>query len=712
MKIRFCVPGILALLACCIATAQSTYTYPAAPISHQHETRFGIKYTNPYLGLVDINAEPTQTWLEAEKKLMSQYIKSNFTRIDRCGNGMSSTLNGYLSMSRAPVKKRDMYLAIGYNPEGQPIVYYKTNIDHNYGQLCPTNIFQRDKDDDIDVNYMGLSPDKKYLSLLISHNGSDWMELKTRDIEAKKFLPDSVNWIKFNSVVWNNEGFYYVCFDEPHAKRELIEAGKGQRLMYHKLGTSISRDKQLLTIEDEYAGEINLQGFDNEKVAILNYSRMQGERRVSVVAYFKPDSLELGIKEFIVTPYNGFSPFDVIGMQNGDFLVKSTFKAPNGQLVLYNPNKVNDGRVLIEQFSQPLRFANNLKDKIFCIYYDMGKYIPTVFDSTGKMVKKIFVPDGFCISGFNYTINDSTTLYTLSSYETAERTLKFDFKNLKTIIYDESTGNIFKTEFTSKIVTYYSKDSTLIPMYIVHSKKITPDSTSPLLLYAYGGFGSSMEPSYDGGFAMFMRSGGVLGIPLVRGGGELGAQWHKAGMRLNKQKGVDDFIAATEYFINNGMASPKRIAIHGGSNGGLLIGMAMVQRPELYKAVVPAVGLFDLANFHKYTSAGYVGVREYGNPLDSADFHNLHRLSPLHNIKPGVVYPATLAFTGSNDDRVIPSHSYRFIAQLQNNVSKMNFPPTYLLHVREKSGHNAMGWYETSIMYSFIYEELGMKVPW
>lgn len=698
------------LLLSLLSTAQSGYRYPLAPPSHEQETRFGYTYTNPYKDLVDINSVSTKAWLAAEQKMMMQYEKNNYGRINMFENAISS--NAWdISENRLPTKKRDMYLAIGYNPDGQPIVYYKTDIDHNYGQLCPTNIFERGKDDKLYVSGLELSADKKHIALLISHGGSDWMELKIRDIEAKRFLPDTISWIKFNGIVWSKEGFYYVRFDPPATNRELIDAGSNQRLMYHKLGTPVHNDKVILTSDSEYTGDIELAGFDEENVAIVHYSRMEKNRRVTVVAYFKPDSLENGLKEFIVTPYNAFSPFRIIGMQGGSFLTLSTFKAPNGQLILYNPHKVNDGRVIIEQFAQPMRYANNLKDKIFCVYYDMGKFLPIVFDTTGKVLKKIDVPDGFSVSGFNYTINDSVTLYTLSSFETFSRTLKFDFKNLKTIVYDETTANIFRTGYTSKIVKYYSKDSTEIPMYIVHSKNIVPDINTPLLIYAYGGFGSSMDPQYNPGFKMFMKSGGILAVPLIRGGGELGVLWHKAGMRLNKQKGVDDFIAATEYFINNKMASPKRIAIHGGSNGGLLVGMAMVQRPDLYRAVVPAAGLFDLANFHQFTSAGFVGIREYGDPNDSLEFHNLIKLSPLHNIKPGVVYPPTLAITGSHDDRVVPSHSYRFIAQLQNNVNNLSFPPAYLLHVKENTGHNTMGFFQHALMYSFIYEELNMKAP-
>lgn len=697
------------LLAFVSATAQ-IIRYPALNTSPKVETRFGYQLNDPYTELIDINATSTKAWLEAEKKLMDTYERENYARMGVFRNALYANANDRTEAD-LPIKKRDMYLAIGYNPDGQPIVYYAKALDHEYSQLCPTNIFERSKDDKLYVKGLELSPDKKYLALLLSHGGSDWMELKIRDIEAKKFTSDTINWLKFNSIVWNNEGFYYVCFDAPAANRELIDAGKNQRLMYHKLGTPTSSDRLILASDNDYAGDIDLRGYDEEKVAVVQFSKMQNNRRFNIVAYFKPDSMEAGLKEFIVSPYNGFSPFRVIGMQGGDFLVLSTFKAPNGQLLLYNPASVNAGRMLIEQFSQPLRYANNLKDKIFCIYYDMGKYIPTVFDTTGKMLRKIFVPDGFSVSGFGYTINDSITLYTLSSYETFSRTLKFDFKNLKTIIYDESTGNIFRTNFISKIVTYYSKDSTAIPMYIVHSRKTVPDSTSPLLLYAYGGFGNSMDPEYDPGFSMFMKSGGVLGIPLVRGGGELGTQWHKAGMRMNKQKGVDDFIAATEYFINNKIASPRRIAIHGGSNGGLLIGMAMVQRPELYSAVVPAAGLFDLANFHKFTSASYVGIREYGDPNDSLEFHNLIKLSPLHNIRNVIKYPPTLAITGSHDDRVVPSHSYRFIAALQNNVRALNYPPPYMLHVKENTGHNTMGFFQYALMYSFIYEQLNMKIP-
>lgn len=710
MKTHFLISCLL--VAFISTVAQSTYKYPSINTSHKAETRFGYEFNDPYQALNDINIEATKTWIAAQEKMIDQYRRESFSDYTIC----QRMLTGYaIDLNKAPrprKKNLPMYFQEKTNPDGLPIIYYKRSLKHEYEQLCPTNIFQYHDKDKLFLRGLEPSHDYKYLAIMISHSGSDWIDLRIRDIEGKKFLPEKIEWMKFSNLVWDKDGFFYLRYDEPTKGKEITEANKNQRLMYHKLGTAVETDKVIMESEDKDIGSIQFHPLDSDKIVILYYTKTEKGKTASVVAYFKPDSMQNGIKEFIITPHTGFNELTVVGTEGDKFLVHSTFKAPNGRVMLYDADKVNSGRVLIEQFKQPLRFVNNLKDRIFCIYYDMGKFLPIVFDTEGKLLKKLDIPDGFSIDGFHYTIDDSTTLYTLSSFETFSRSVKFDFKNLKTIIYDGSTEAMFKTGCTSKIVNYYSKDSTLIPMYIVHSKNTKPDENTPVLMYAYGGFGSSTEPSYNPGFKFFIQSGGILAVPLIRGGGEMGELWHKAGMRLKKQNSVDDFVSAAEYLIAGKYTSANKIAIHGGSNGGLLVGMAMVQRPELFKAAVPDAGVFDLLNFHKYSSAAYVGIREYGNPEDSTEFCNLMRLSPLHNVKAGVRYPATMAIASTHDDRVVPSHSYRFIATLQNETGVTGAP--YYLYSEANQGHNMEGTLEDfqqmSLMYTFIFQQLGMNI--
>ena len=687
------------------------YKYPPLSAPSPQVQHFGVSYTDPYKVLENINSDTTKVWLQAQNKFLEQYKKSLYAKFTVCERMLYNSITD-LYKRTPPEKKTDLYIAFTYDREGLPILYYKRLLNAEYEQLCPTYVFQRDPKDKIFVRDIKVSRDNKYVAISVSHNGSDWRELRVRDIEGKSFLPEKLNWLKFTSVIWDPNGFYYCRYDEPEKGHELTTANKNQRMMYHRLGTPVESDVVILSGEEKGMGHISFYGIDTDRVAIVQYTRKEKTKDVSVVAYFKPDSIQNGIKEFLIAPADNTEQFSVVGFMDGKFLVKSTFKAPNGQLLLYDPEHINTGQLLIEQFNQPLRSVHFLKDRIFCIYYDMGKYIPAVFNTKGVLLKKLDIPDGFAVSGFNEVIDDSITLYTLSSFAEKSRTVKFDFKNLKTILYDEAVALLFHSKYKSQLVYYYSKDSTRIPLYLVYNKKVTPDTSTPALMYAYGGFGVSTDPFYNPGFDLFLSMGGILAVPLIRGGGDYGESWHKTGMRLNKQKSFDDFIAAAEYLIKNKYTSANKLAIQGGSNGGLLVAAAMVQRPGLFKAVVPQAAVLDLINLPHLTAIPEVGLKEYGNPEDSADFINLYNLSPVHHLKKDVQYPACMLITSTNDDRVVPTQSYRFLAALQNDTKEKIYP--YLLYSEENQGHIMEGsmddFWQISLMYTFIFENLDVDV--
>ncbi len=700
-------------LFCYLACTGQVYQhkYPAISESDVPVNRFGIEFSDPYTSLENVESDTTAAWLNAENKLLDQYRRASYAQYTICERTLN---NSYIDFNpRKGINiKDDIYFAIRRDAFGIPSVYFRRSYKDPFQKMCYLGDFSYGKNDRIFVRHLAVSPHEKYLAITYSHGGSDWRHVRIWDIEGEKFLPEDVDWLKFNPVVWAEDGFFYSRFDAPPNEHDLNTPDKNERVMFHKIGTSPSTDRVILSASDKNAGFIYFHRLAESKKIILEYTRQEKNKRVKIIAYLNYDSAGAAIKEFIMAPDDGTRPFTVVGIENGQFLVKSTFRAPNGQVLLYDPEQVNSGRLLIEQYSQPIRSVSILKDRIFCIYFDMGRFIPVVFDTAGHVLKKLDIPDGFSVSGFTKALNDSVTYYVLSSFETYPRALKFDFKNLNSILYDANIGVLFESRFSTDLVYFTSKDSTRIPMYLVHLKTLKPDTSTPALLYAYGGFDLSTDPQYNPGFCLFMNMGGIVAFPLIRGGGELGEKWHKGGMKLNKQKSFDDFIGAAEYLIANKYTSPEKIAIHGGSNGGLLVAAAMVERPELFKVVVPQAAVLDLVNFPKYNMGTQVGVNEYGNPDDSLEFRNLYNLSPLHHIKKDVEYPATMLIASWNDNRVPPSNSFRFLAELQNHVkSKWN---PYLLYLEENEGHLQEGTFDDfereALMYTFIFENLGVDV--
>lgn len=699
----------------CAWSQERFYHWPSFERSNYSETKFGITVADPYKSLEDVNSDSTKQWLKAQDKLIDYYRRSIFDKYKECEREIEmNSIDVKFDKVKMPHKSYKFFFTLKWEnmKDNAPIIMYKSNYYYEYSELCPTAEFKTDDNDKIFIRGIEASQDSKYVGILMSHSGSDWLEIRIRDVEGKKFLSDRIEWAQWGGIVWRKDGFFYSRFDAPDNDNIILAKRKNQSIRYHKLGDDVSKDKVILSVGDNDFSNVTFNHIDSLHQLIVYYNRLEKNKRVTVVAYLDEDSIDKGLHEFIEVPYDGTEPFHCIGTKDGKYIMETTYRALNGRVMLYNPKMLNEATLLIEQFNQPLRDVSFTNGKIFCIYYDKGKYLPVVFDTAGTLLKKLDIPAGFGVSGFHVAINDSITLYSISCFEYFPRIVGFNTNTLKSIIYDPDIGQLFETGYTSKLVFYPSKDSVEIPMYVIYKDKTVPDTSTPVLIYGYGGFDISLGPQYEAGFRLFMEQGGILAVPLIRGGGELGEAWHKAGMLLNKQKSFDDFIAATEYLIKNKYTSPDHIAITGGSNGGLLVAAAMVQRPDLFKVVAPEAAVLDLLNFTRFSSGSQIGIKEYGDPDDSLQYLNLYRLSPLQQLRKDVEYPATIVRVSDHDDRVVPIHGYKFIAALQNDTKSKITP--YLMYNIENQGHTREGTLDDiqqqALMYAFIFENLGINV--
>lgn len=663
----------------------------------------GQAVPDPYRWLEDLDSEQTRAWIEAQNRLTFDYLQRIPAR-QRLLERLRQLWN-YEKYSQ-PFKEGNRYFYFKNDGlQNQSVLYTQESLEGEARVLLDPNTLS--EDGTVALSGIAISRDGRYLAYGLSRSGSDWQEWKVRDIETGEDLPDHLRWIKFSGASWtpDGQGFFYSRYDEPPPGREYESANYFQKLYYHRLGTPQSED--LLVYHRPDQKEWGFAGGVTEDGDYLIISVWRGTDPKNLLFYKDlrdPSSpvVEL-IREFQ-------AEYAFVGNDGSRFWLLTDLQAPRRRLVaidLDNPGQLQE---VIPEAEETLQGVSLIHNQFVAFYLKDAHTQIRTFALDGTYLGEIPLLGLGSASGFGGKRYDTETFYTFTSFTTPPTIYRYDFTSGRSTLFRQPQVDFDPQAYEVQQVFYASQDGTRIPMFLVHRRGLARTGDHPTLLYGYGGFGISLTPSFSVGLVAWLEMGGVYAQPSLRGGGEYGEAWHQAGTKLNKQKVFDDFIAAAEWLMANGYTNPSKLAIAGGSNGGLLVGACLTQRPDLFAAALPAVGVFDMLRFHKFT-IGWAWISEYGSPEDPEEFKALYAYSPLHNLKPGTAYPATLITTADHDDRVVPAHSFKFAAALQ---AAQGGSQPILIRIDTKAGHGAGKptaklIEETADRWAFLVQVLGIQ---
>ncbi|MBN3036725.1 MAG: S9 family peptidase, partial [Bacteroidales bacterium] len=562
--------------------------------------------------------------------------------------------------------------------QNQSVMYIQDDLDAEPQVFLDPNTFS--EDGTVALSNIGISRDGKYAAYGISRSGSDWSEIYVMEVESRKKLDDVIRWVKFSGISWKDDGFFYSRYDEPEEGDALKGQNEYHKVYYHRVGTPQEED-QLVYRNDQYPLR-NYYGGTTEDESFLVLS--ESESTSGNALYVK--KLD-GTQQDFVQIAEGFDhEYNVIDNIGDMMLIMTNHDAPKWQLVLVDPVKPakEDWKVIIPEKEEVLQSVSLIGGNIVAGYMKDAASKAYIYDMDGNFLKELELPGLGTLAGFSGKKDETLAFYGFTSFTFPTTVFKYDIAANTSEVYTRSEIDFNVDDYETIQVFYPSKDGTKVPMFIVHRKGMKMDGNNPCYLYGYGGFNISLTPGFSVSRLLLLENGFVFAMPNLRGGGEYGEDWHEAGMKMNKQNVFDDFIAAAEYLIGQGYTSSGKLAIAGGSNGGLLVGACMVQRPDLFRVALPAVGVLDMLRYHNFT-IGWAWASDYGRSDDSGEmFKYLYGYSPLHNLKKGVEYPATLITTADHDDRVVPAHSFKFAATLQEMHQGEN---PVLIRIETKAGH-------------------------
>ncbi|WP_375468582.1 prolyl oligopeptidase family protein [uncultured Nostoc sp.] len=669
-------------------SSEKPLTYPSSHKSNQVDSYHGTLVADPYRWLEDPDSEETRTWIEAQNQVTFGYlseiptrekIKQRLTKLwdyEKYGIPFKegeSLQDG--STERYFYFKND-------GLQNQSVLYTLKTLEDQPKVLLDAN--KLSEDGTVALSGLSISEDGKLLAYGLSASGSDWQEWKVRDVETGEDLQDHLKWIKFSGASWthDNQGFFYSRYDEPNEKTQLEDVNYYQKLYYHQLGKPQSEDVLIYHCPDQK--QWGFSGGVTEDGGYLIISVWQGSDSKNLFFYKDLTNPNAEVVELI----NQFeADYSFIDNDDSVFYFRTDFNAPRGRVIaidIKNPASEN-WQEIIPQSTETLESVGILNNQFVADYLKDAHSQIKIFDLKGAFIREVELPGLGSAGGFGGKRNDTETFYIYTSFTTPGTIYRYDMITGKSTIFRQPEVDFNPDDYETKQVFYDSKDGTRVPMFITHKKGIKLDGNNPTYLYAYGGFNASMTPSFSVSLLVWMEMGGVYAMPNIRGGGEYGEEWHQAGMKDKKQNVFDDFISAAEWLIANKYTKTDKLAIAGGSNGGLLVGACMAQRPDLFGAALPAVGVMDMLRFHKFT-IGWAWTSEYGSADNLEEFPALYAYSPLQNLKPDTAYPATLITTADHDDRVVPAHSFKFAAALQE--AHVGDAPT-LIRIETKAGHGA-----------------------
>jgi prolyl oligopeptidase len=659
--------------------------YPAARKVEQTDDYFGTTVSDPYRWMEDVDSAELKTWIDAENELTQGYLAKVPLR-----ETMQRRLMELINFERytAPERRGTRYF-YSHNSglQNQNVLYWQEGLDGEPKVLLDPNTFSADGT--VAISGISITDDGSLAAYSIAEAGSDWTKWHVRNVTTGEDLPDVVEWSKFSGASWlkDGSGFFYARYDEPAADAAEAEALKTanyfHKIYFHKLGTPQSEDKLIFHRPDD--GELNLgaQVTDDGRYLVIHQSKgTSPNNELAVQDLLDPAKPLL---KLIDIPDATYGPINNDGTL---FWLLTTLDAPNGKIISIDLNQPGreHWKTVIPESANKLSDISIIDNTFIVNYLADAQSRVELRRLDGSLIEQLHLPAIGTAYGFGGLRGDTETFYQFSNFTTPGTTYRLDMKTRKSSLFRQPKLLFDPALYETKQVFAESKDGTRVPMFISHKKGLVLDGTAPTLLYAYGGFNISLMPEFSPSHVMWMEMGGVYAQASLRGGGEYGEAWHDAGTRVRKQNVFDDFISLAEWLVTNQYTAPERLAISGGSNGGLLVAACELQRPELFGAVVAQVGVMDMLRFDKFT-IGWAWKEEYGSPSeDEAEFEAIYKYSPLHNIRPSVSYPATLITTGDHDDRVFPAHSFKYAAALQE---AQTGPKPILIRVETRAGHGA-----------------------
>lgn len=705
MKNFIFIFSVLILLASCKCSsdrhADEMLVYPQTKKIEQSDNYFGTIVHDPYRWLENDTSAETAEWVKAQNAVTFSYLEKIPFR-----NKLKERIAQLWNYERysAPFKRGNKYFF--YKNDGmqnQSVLYVQDQLESEPRVLLDPN--QLSADGTTSLAAIGISPDAKYLGYAISKGGSDWNEIYIMNIETGEQLSDVLKWVKFSGISWHKEGFYYSRYNAP-AGAEFSAKNEYHKLYYHRLGEPQEKDE--LVLEDNENPKINFYAQVNEEQTMLVV--YESSSTYGNAIHFRDLRKHANGFKTIVPDFSHSN--SVVDFIDGKLLMLTDNAAPNKRVVLINPDKPDEKswQTLIPERDYVLESITLAGGKIVARYLKDAASKVIVYEMNGQEEKEIQLPAMGSVGGFDGKMKDTFAFYTFSSFLYPPTIYKYDFTTGESSIFKKPQVDFDASQYETKQVFCKSKDGTRVPIFITHKKGLTLDGNNPTLLFGYGGFNISKNPDFKPDRLVLLENGGVFAMANIRGGSEYGETWHEAGTKLKKQNVFDDFISAAEFLVNEKYTSPAKLAIEGRSNGGLLVGACMTQRPDLFKVALPTVGVMDMLRFHKFT-IGWAWVSDYGSSEDSTEFAAIYKYSPLHNIKEGVEYPATLVLTADHDDRVVPAHSFKFISTLQEKHKGKN---PVLIRIDVMAGHGAGKPVsklveEQADIWSFTFKNLGVE---
>lgn len=678
--------------------------YPQTKKGETVDDYHGTKVADPYRWLEDDWSEETKQWVTDQNKVTFGYLDKISYRAQWLKR--LEEINNYPKYSSPSKKNEYYYFSKNDGLQNQNILYRQNGLSGKPELVLDPNKFS--EDGTTGLGTFSLSKDGRYAVVGKTKGGSDWRNYYIMDMQTLQYLPDSLLWVKVSGAAWQGDGFFYSRYPAPEKGKELSTKNENHQVFYHKVGTQQGDD--ILVYEDP----ANPQRFhtvftdETERYIFLVISDRGKGKDGNALWYYDSQSGDKTFKPIIkeAGDYN----YGFITEVEGRFLLLTNDGALNRRIISIDPKQPNpeNWQTVIAEKPENISSASSAGGKLFITYLKDVTSRVYVHDLKGKQEGEVKLPALGSAGGFGGEKNDKEVFYTFTSITFPPTIYRYDIATGTSTVFRKPEVKFNPEDYITEQVFYPSKDGTKVPMFITYKKGTQKNGKNPTILYGYGGFNISSNPSFSPSRITWLEQGGIFCIANLRGGSEYGEKWHEAGMRLKKQNVFDDFIAAGEYLVDKKYTSKDFLAVQGGSNGGLLVGAVINQRPELFKVAIPQVGVMDMLRFHKFT-IGWNWIAEYGSSDNPEDFQNLLKYSPMHNIRPGINYPATIVTTADHDDRVVPAHSFKYAATLQEHY-KGNNP--LLIRIDVNSGHGASNLKKaletTADIFSFIFYNMGL----
>jgi len=713
MKARFLILCAGIALAACSRNEPDpqplTMQYPLTSTIEHIDTYHGIKVPDPYRWLEDDvrESDDVKQWVDAQNEVTFAYLESIPER-----DIIKERLKALWDYDRygMPAKEGGLYYYT-YNDglQNQDVIYVQASLDAEAKLLVDPNSWS--DDGTVALASYFPSPDGKHMAYLIQDGGSDWRKARVIQVDNGTVLDDELDWLKFTGLTWakDGSGFYYSRYPEPKDEEKFQSLNLNQALYFHRLGTQMDEDVLIYTQPENPEWGYSASVTDDGAHLVITVWKGTDDRYQIVHQDLTDPDAKPGML------IEGFdNDYSLVGNVGSELFFRTNKDAPRNRLIAIDVNdpEPENWREIIAEGPDVLDGVSLVGGKIVTDYMQDAQTVVKIFDLDGKQTGTVDLPGIGTASGFNGKFDDPETFFVYTSYNTPTMVNRLDIETGEVSVFRQPDVDFNSDDYVVKQVFYESGDGTRVPMFIAHHKDVVPDGKTPTMLYGYGGFNISLTPGFSITRLAWMEMGGVYAVANLRGGGEYGQAWHKAGTKLNKQNVFDDFIAAAEYLIAENYTNPSKLAIFGGSNGGLLVGAVTNQRPDLFAAAVPAVGVMDMLRFHEFT-AGRFWVDDYGSSENPEEFDALYAYSPYHNVKTGADYPAVMVTTADTDDRVVPGHSFKYAAAMQK---AQGGEAPILIRIETRAGHGAgkptdMVIEDYADRWAFLVRNLGMRLP-